>query len=145
MKVLGQFKKFFGVSSVLYTCLSFAIMWLYGRGGNAADMTMWAWRDIARMFGDILVFATIAGAVISLVDLIPKLPAVVKSLIKLVLIYADFYFWMLRGNGNASHIMIMSTIYVAVFFAITGIGALLGLIGKKKKNDEYDSVYGEDK
>ena len=143
MKVLGQFKKFFGVSSVLYTCLSFAIILLYKKG----NPVKWEWyqMDVGNLFFDILVFAAIAGAVITLVDLIPKLPAVVKSLIKLVLIYADFYFWMLRGNGNASHIMIMSTIYVAVFFAITGIGALLGLIGKKKKNDEYDSVYGEDK
>jgi hypothetical protein len=137
--VLGQFRKFFGVSFALYACISLVIM-RYLRQSTK----WWIWSDIEKVFTDIMVFALIAGAVIVLIDIIPKLSSVVKCLIKAVLIYGDFYLWMLKGTKDAGQILLMSTVYLIVFFVIVGISALLKLAcGIGKKDVQYENIYSE--
>lgn len=143
MKFINFFKKLFGITFALYTCLAFTMIFLYKASGLQGGL-MWAWTDIAKMFGDILVFAVWMAIIVSFTDIIPKIPGVLRHIIKLVLGYIAFYFWMLDGvNVKAGNILMMSTIYVVVFAVISAGGAILATIEKKLAvpSKEYNSIY----
>lgn len=147
MRVLNQIRKFLNIAFALFTCLTFAMIVFYRTSGVFGGL-MWAWTDIEKLFGDILIFALIAGAVVTMVDLIPKVPSVIKYVIKFGLVYAAFWFWMLDGDGvNGSQKLIMSTVYVVAYAVIAVLGAILKFVEKKLAVGEtdYKSVYTEGK
>lgn len=148
MKVLGLLKKFFNITFALYTCMAFAIMVFY-RSFDVYGGISWVWSDIEMMFGNILLFAAYSGFIIALTDAFSKLPAALRYVIKLVLVYVGYYVWMKKSvpGVTSSQILIMTTLYVVVFAVIALAGTLLALAEKKLtvKEQDYKEVFGDDK
>ncbi len=146
MKVINQLKKLFSITFALYTCFAFAIMIFYKTSGSSGGV-MWAWSDIEMMFGNILLFSAYTGVIVTLADIFSKIPTAIRYLIKLILVYAGYYFWMKLSvpNVTSSQILIMSTIYVLVFAVVAIAAASLNFVEKKLtvKEPEYKSVYGD--
>lgn len=148
MKIINQIKKLLNITFALYTCLAFAVM-AFNRmaTGEYYGGISWYWSDIEKMFGEILIFALLTGVIITVTDIIPKIPSAVKYLIKFVLVYGAYWLWLFDGNSNASHILLMSTVYVIVFALIAVLGAVFAFIGRKlsAKNGEYKKQYSENR
>ncbi len=144
MKVLNQIKKLLNITFAIYTCMAFAIMVFY-RTSDVYGGIGWAWSDIERMFGSILILSAYSGLVITLTDIIPKLNQAARHVIKLVLVYAGYFVWIKKSvpGVTASQILIMTTLYVIVFAIIALAGALLGYFEKEMtvKESEYKNVY----
>ena len=145
IKVINLVKKFLNITFALFTCLAFSLIIMYRTSGVYGGM-MWAWTDIEKMFGDILVFSLLAAVIVTLTDIVPKVPSIVKYIVKFGLVYAAFWFWMLDGETvSGSQRLIMSTVYVCVYAVIAVLGAILRFAEKKlaASGNEYQSVYSE--
>lgn len=146
MKIINLVRKFLNITFALFTCLAFAMIIFYRTSGVFGGL-MWAWTDIEKMFVDILIFALVSGAVVTATDLIPVIPSAVKYVIKFVLVYGAFWFWMLDGEAvNGSQKLIMSTVYVVAYAVIAVLGAVLKFIEKKLSANcaDYKNVYKEE-
>ncbi len=152
MKALNLVKKFLNITFAVFACLVFFLIFWNNLSSSYGGI-MWAWSDIALLFGETMIFSAVAGFAVTAVDAFGKVPSPIRYIIKLVIIYIGLYFWRFDGvklNGGTDILggstkLIMSTLYVVVFALIALIGAVgsYGLKRLAKKDGEYENVYSE--
>ncbi len=144
--VLLHIRKFFNITFALYTCVSFGMMLL-----NLAFVNGEAprWGGVALLFSQILLFSAICALAVTLVDIPAKLNRALGHLIKFVFCYGAFYlcfFALVSGTAEPINLVVLSTIFVILYaFVIVAASLVRAIFGKKKSDEDYESVYTDNK